>query len=146
MNPTLFSSIKHFIRDGLGCACPDEVFETMDVQHAPSRFEGLPGDCLIVIGKRLLVLLIDAGHWQDVSRHLDGLVSRGRELRDAEGFNRIRFVVATRDNEAAEPVLMEQFGDLPSLDDRLHLHVIRPEELPALYPETEQRAGEAAQS
>ena len=139
MNPTQFSTIKHFLRGELGCACPDEVFAAMDVQHAPSRFEGLPGDCLIVIAKRLLVLVIDTGHWQDVSRHLESLVSRGRELRDAEGFNRIRFVVATRDNEVAEPLLMQRFGDLPSLDDRIHLHVISPEGLPALFPETEQR-------
>lgn len=138
MNPTLFSNIKHFIRSELGCACPDEVFEAIDVQHAPSRFEGLPGDCLIVIAKRLLVLLIDTGHWRDVSRHLESLVSRGRELRDVGGFNRIRFVVATPDNEAAKTVLMEQFGSLPSLDDRIHLHVISPEGLPALHPDTEQ--------
>lgn len=139
MNPTLFSSIKHFIRDELGCACPDEVFETMDVQHAPARFEGLPGDCLIVIGNRLFVLLISTGHWQQVSRNLESLVSRGRELRDAEGFNRIRFVVATPDHEAAETVLMEQFGVLPSLDDRIHLHIIAPEGLPALFPQAEKR-------
>ena len=66
MNPTLFSNIKRFIRSELGCACPDGVFEAIDVQHAPSRFEGLPGDRLIVIAKRLLVLLIDTGHWRDV--------------------------------------------------------------------------------
>ena len=137
-----FSDIKHFVRGELGCACPDEVFEVMDVQHAPSRFEGLPGDCLIVIGRRLLVLLIDTGHWRDVSRHLDSLVSRGRELRDAGGFNRIRFVVATPDKEAAETVLREQFGGLPSLDDRIHLHVISPEGLPAWQPHTEQRRPE----
>lgn len=139
MKQTLNLSIKHFVRGELGCACPDEVFETMDVQFPPSRFEGLPGDCLIVIGKRLLVLLISAGHWQDVSGNLEHLVSRGRELRDAEGFNRIRFVVATADHEVAEAVLMEQFAALPSLDDRIHLHIIAPEGLPVLNQETEHR-------
>jgi len=139
LKQTLNSSIKHFVRGELGCACPDEVFETMDVQFAPSRFEGLPGDCLIVIGKRLLVLLISTGHWQDVSGNLEHLVSRGRELRDAEAFNRIRFVVATADHEVAEAVLMEQFAALPSLDDRIHLHIITPEGLPALNQETEHR-------
>lgn len=139
MNPTLFSVIKHFVRDELGCACPDEVFETMDVQHTPSRFGGLPGTCLIVIGNRLLVLLISTGQWQEVSRYLESLVSRGRELRDAEGFNRIRFVVATPDHEVAEALLTEQFGGLPSMDDRIHLHIIAPEGLPALFPLAEKR-------
>jgi len=137
LKPTFFSNIKHFVRGELGCACPDEVFATMDVQRAPARFEGVPGDCLIVIARRLLILLINTGHWQDVSRHLESLVDRGRELRDAEGFNRIRFVVVTRDTATAEPVLMEQFGGLPSLDDRIHLHVIRPERVPVLSTEAD---------
>ena len=139
MKPMPYSDIKYFVRSELGCACPDEVFAVTEVQPAPPCFEGLPGDRLIVIGRRLLVFLIDTGHWRDVSRHLASLVSRGRELRDAGGFNRIRFVVATPDKAAAETVLREQFGGLPLLDDRIHLHVISPEGLPALPPDMEQR-------
>ena len=137
MKQTLNSSIKHFVRSELGCACPDEVFETIDVQYSPRRFHGLPGDCLMVIGGRLLVLLIYTTHWQDVSRNLESLLNRGRALRDSEGFNRIRFVVAAADNELTEAVLMEQFSALPAKDDRTHLHIIAPEGLPALNSATE---------
>jgi len=129
------SSIKHFVRHDLGCGCPDEVFETIDVQYAPSGFAGLPGDCLIVIGTRLLVLLIVTVHWPEVSRNLESLVNRGRELRDGGGFNRFRIVLATPEPTAAQAALMEQFGDLPSLDDRVHLHIIAADGLPAaLHP------------
>jgi hypothetical protein len=129
------SSIKHFVRHDLGCGCPDEVFETIDVQYAPSGFAGLPGDCLIVIGTRLLVLLIVTVHWPEVSRNLESLVNRGRELRDGGSFNRFRIVLATPEPTAAQAALMEQFGDLPSLDDRVHLHIIAADGLPAaLHP------------
>lgn len=135
LNLILNSSIKHFVRHELGCACPDEVFATIDVQHAPSGFAGLPGDCLIAVGTRLLVLLIVTAHWPEVSRNLESLVNRGRELRDGGGFNRIRIVLATPQPTAAQAVLMEQFGDLPSLDDRVHLHIITADGLPAsLHP------------
>ena len=134
MKRTLNSSIKHFVRSELGCQCADEVFDKVDVQYAPYRFHGLPGDCLIAIGGRLLLLLIYSGRWQDVSRDLQGLLMRGRELRDAEGFNRLRFVVAAADHELAEAVLMEQFSALASKDDRVHLHVIDPAGLPVLNP------------
>jgi hypothetical protein len=131
LNQTLNSSIKHFVRSELGCACADGVFETTDVEYSPRRFHGLPGDCLMAIGGRLLVLLIYTTHWQEVSRSLESLLNRGRELRDAGGFNRIRFVIAAVDNEVAEAVLREQFSALPARDDRTHLHIIAPEGLPA---------------
>ena len=135
MNTILNSSIKHFVRHELGCACPDEVFETIDVQYAPSGFAGLPGDCLIVVGTRLLVLLIVTVRWPEVSRKLESLVNRGRELRDGGSFNRFRIVLATPDPSAAQAALTEQFGDLPSLDDRVHLHIIAADGLPAaLHP------------
>ena len=134
MKRTLDSDIRHLVRGELGCTCPDEVFDSVDVQHAPYHFHGLPGDCLIVIGERLLVLLIYSGHWQEVSDNLHSLWTRGRELRDSGGFNRLRIVVAAADKELAEAVLNKQFSALPSMDDRIHLHIIAPEALPALNP------------
>ena len=115
MNPTLTAGIKHLVRAELGCTCPEKVFNTVDVDYAPGRFEGLPVDCLIEIGGRLLVVLVWTGHWRDVSRDLERLVTRGRELRDSGRFNRLRFVIASAENEVAEKVLMEQFAALPSV-------------------------------
>lgn len=124
LNEKSSSAVRRFVRGTLGCSCPDEVFETIDVVKSPPWFEGLPGDYLLAIGNRLLVLVISTRRWEDVLQDLEELFLRGRELRDTEGFNRFRLVVATPDVEAARPVLMAQFDSLSHLDKRLHLHVI----------------------
>ncbi len=132
------ASIKQFVRGQLGCVCPDEVFTLIDVQPSPRPFEGVPGDCLVTIGDRLLLLFIETAHWQDVNRALEQLVRRGRELRDAGGFNRIRFVVATTEVQSAEALLRQRFSALSSADDRIHLHVVNPRSLPLSATQTGQ--------
>ncbi len=127
-----FSEIKHFVRRELGCACPDQVFDSIDVLDAPPRFPGLPGDYLIAIGHRLLILVIGTRSWQEVAPCLEQLFSRGRDIRDAEGFGRFRLVVVTGDIEVARPALAKLFDALTETDDRVYLHVIAPEGLPAL--------------
>jgi hypothetical protein len=134
LKPPVSSAIKEFVRGELGCTCPDEVFATIDVQSAPRQFDGIPGDCLIAIGNRLLLVLIETAHWRDVSRKLQQLVNRGRQQRDAGGFNRVRFVVATAEFETAEPLLREGFAALSSVDDRTHLHIVSPQRLPMPCP------------
>ena len=134
MNPTLRACIKQLVRVELGCSCPERVFDSIGVDHAPGRFEGLPVDCLIEIGGRLLVVLVWTVPWRVVSGDLPRLVVRSRELRDKGRFNRLRIVIASAECEAAEKVLMQQFAALPSLDDRLHLHIVAPEVVADLDP------------
>jgi len=128
----LSSAIKDFVRDELGCTCPDEVFATIDVQSVRGQFDGVPGDWRIAIGNRLLLVLIETAHWRNVSGNLEQLVNRGRQQRDACGFNRVRFVVATAECESAEPLLRKRFAALSCVDDRTHLHIVSPQQLPML--------------
>ena len=121
------SAVRRFVRGTLGCSCPDEVFEAVRIVKEPPWFDGLPGDYLLAIGHRLLVCVISTTPWQEVMENLETLFIRGCEMRDAEGFNRFRLVVATPDNRTAEAALMGQFGTLSDRDSRLHLHVVTPE-------------------
>jgi len=123
--------VKHLVRSELGCACPDRVFERIDIREASSRFADLPGDYLIGVGNRLLLLVISSACWREVAARLEHLFRRGRELRDAQGFNRFRLVVAVAEVAAARAELAERFAALPDRDDRMHLHVIRSEVLAA---------------
>jgi hypothetical protein len=132
LKPPLASTIKAFVRAELGCTCPDEVFATIDVQSVPRPFDGVHADWLITIGDRLLLVLIETTHWHDVSRNLEQLVSRGRQQRDACGFNRVRFVIATAECESAESLLRERFAALSCVDDRTHLHIVSPQQVPML--------------
>ena len=124
--------VKNFVRGILGCSCPDEVFETVHIEKNPSWFEGLPGDYLLAIGGRLLVVMINTRPWQAVLQEIAALVLRGREMRDTEGFHRFRLVMVTSDIKAAEATLEEQFNTLPVRDARIHLHIITPEPLQEL--------------
>jgi hypothetical protein len=132
LKPPPASAIEEFVRAELGCTCPDEVFATIDVQSVRRQFDGVLGDWRIAIGNRLLLVLIETTNWRDVSRNLEELVNRGRQQRDACGFNRVRFVVATAECESAEPLLRKRFAALACVDDRTHLHIVSPQQLPML--------------
>lgn len=132
MQNTALPDVKHLVRSVLGCACPDQVFDSIDIRPASARFPGLPGDHLIAIGDRLLLLVISSSSWQEVLDPLERLFVRGRELRDGDGFNRFRLVVAVQELGPAQAALTERFRALADADDRMHLHVIGTEVLSAL--------------
>jgi len=123
-------TIERFVRDELGCDCPAQVFEHVDVVHAHTAFSDLPGDYLLRIGGRLLVLVVLAPSWRPLAAVLGELFERGRAERDAEGFNRFRLVVATEDPESASRELGAILKQLPLADDRLHLHAVSAVRLP----------------
>jgi len=118
--------IEQFTRDTLGCSCPDEVFRTVSVETNPPAFRDAGPARLLRIGGRLLVLLLEL-RGQD-TLPLERLFSRGRQLRDAGGYNRFRLVVAAP--LAMHPSLGVRFARLDGLDERLHLHLITPDQLP----------------
>ena len=92
--------IKSFVQNNLGCGCSDEVFSFIQVEKNPDDFHSLPVDYLITIGNRLLIGIclyenLDVGAIKNISRSL----SAGKKLRDRNGFNRFRLVVASDSSE-----------------------------------------------
>jgi hypothetical protein len=127
-------AIEEFVREALGCTCPDEVFRSVRICHPGAAFAGLSPGYLVEIGGRLLVLVIETDHWEALSPPLEILVAQGRRLRDAGGFNRFRLVIATPEVTTARAVLARRFTALPDRDERLHLHVLSPADLPQRAP------------
>ena len=134
MKACLRITIQRFIRDVLGCTCPDEVFQTVRIDKNPRAFAGLAQAYSIAVGGRLLVLVVVADDWLTTMNELGALLERGRQLRDCRGFNRFRLVVATSEPHAAQPVLISHFESLGCRDNRLHVHVVSPDQLPAIEP------------
>lgn len=126
------AALKQLVRGELGCTCPERVFDRVEVLQSPPRLAGLPGDCLLAIGNRLLLLVIRSCDWHKVLQQLEPLSRYGRELRDAQGYNRFRLVVGTNQVAAAQAALIERWGALPHRDDRMHLHVTDPAALAGL--------------
>ena len=118
-----------FVRGRLGCGCPDEVFEDVRIERRPEPFAGLPVDALVRIGGRLLVVLCAPTGRREIEAALARIVTVGLTIRDAEGFNRVRVVVVTADDDV-EPVLAARFADTAGGDDRAFLHVVEPSAVP----------------
>lgn len=124
--------IEKLVRGDLGCTCPDEVFDAISVVHNPIEFGDLQKGYLLAIGGKLLVYLVVTHDWSSLKDGLEQIFRSGREKRDAGGFNRFRLVVVTPDIKSARRILLREFDTLGELDERLHLHVIGPEQLPKL--------------
>jgi len=130
MEAAVANALRHFVRDGLGCTCPDEVLRRIEVERSPAAFADLePAARLLKVGRRLLVLVVPCPDPQRTSQELGEWFARGRALRDAEGWNRFRLVAVTAEPAPARPCLERALAGL-GLDDRLHLHLIAPQDLP----------------
>jgi hypothetical protein len=131
MDASIRDAIERFIRNGLGCQCPDEVFRFIVVEDCPKEFGDWPQGRLISVGDRLLILVLYSDDSGAMHRMLGGLLQEGRRLREARGFNRFRLVIATNCAGLLEPLLRKEFAHLDGMDERLHLHVIAAEQVPA---------------
>ena len=130
MKPVARVPVRQFVRDVLGCSCPEAVFETVRVDENPQPFASGPASYLLRIGGRLQVLVIEVAGADAASFNPVPLLERGRQLRDAEGFNRFRLVIATPAADMVQHVLLEHFNAVAGGDERLHLHVVLPEQVP----------------
>ncbi len=122
------TSIKHFVREHLGCACPDEVFDNIRVVDRCRIFD--LSNTVYEIGGRLLVAVITPSDWHEVENNLAQLIDAGKQFRDQHGYNRFRLVIATGDTDAIAS-LQAAFRSQPNVDEKTHLHVIRPEAIPS---------------
>ena len=127
LHASIRRQIKSFVRDRLGCNCPDAVFEDIRVANHSGLFT--PDTLIYDIGGRLFVAILVPADWRDIETGLGDLVDAGIQYRDQHAYNRFRLVIATGD-DAAIDVLQSRFSALDLGDDRVHLHVITPEQLP----------------
>jgi hypothetical protein len=123
--------IKNFVRESLGCTCPDEVFEDIRVADHCTLFT--PANIIYEIGGRLVVAVLLPADWRDTARRLGQLVDTGMQYRDRQGYNRFRLVIVTSDDDANKR-LHSTFESLVNKDEKIHLHVITPEVLPLDVP------------
>ncbi|MBL4711861.1 MAG: hypothetical protein JKX75_05080 [Gammaproteobacteria bacterium] len=122
--------IEEFVRGPLGCNCPAKVFEQIDIVDNPTEFEDFSANDLIKIGGILLVLTLKVDDWISIQPRLEAIFKRGIELRDTLKFNRFRLVVATEDAKKAAQSLEEHFTTFNAMDEKIHLHVVTPDQLP----------------
>jgi hypothetical protein len=106
--------VEAFVREGLGCACPQEVFRRIRLEARGDLRE-------ITVGDRLLVVVWAPGDDCGPAA-LAQLAREARDARDARGLNRLRLVVAGEGLPARE--LERAFAAACGADERAHLHLV----------------------
>jgi hypothetical protein len=123
--------IPAFVRQRLGCTCPDEVFQSVSMDPE-FRVAGCADPLVrIGVGGRLLIYLMPDVAAAAVKQGLPQVVETGVAERDRRGYNRLRIVLDCRCPEAVARVARPLFERLPQRDDRTHLHVLDAEPLKA---------------
>ena len=119
------SAIKPFVRQGLGCSCPDTVFEkvTSEWREADGGYRRLSA------GGRLLVYLVPVGPADGLEERVIGLLRQGVRERDAAGYNRLRLVVVGPLSVPRNDALFKRFKAIAGEDQWLHLHLLAEDEV-----------------
>jgi hypothetical protein len=124
-------ALVHFVRETLGCNCPDEVLQSITV----GRGRWVPAIeaeiTRLDVGGRLLVYIVEPAGAEPLTTVVSGAVAAGLADRERHGFNRFRLVLATAEPVSIEPAARATFDAAELPDDRVHLHVVAVEDCPA---------------
>jgi|GEM_PF-245705 len=129
MNPADRQSIERFVRTTLGCQCPDEVFQSIVIDRAPTPDAALPHTRL-VIGNRLLIHVLEAPSVEATAAAVSTLATQGRTERDDKQYNRYRLVIASAHPTQVLDDAQASFASVAGDDERAHLHVLATDQLP----------------
>lgn len=114
--------IKTFVKQVLGCACPEEVFKYIEYR-SNIKINDVMLSGKINIGNKLLIYVVELNNPNSIKSILTFLVNAGKRERDDSRFNRFRLVLATdRLNEIKQDA--DVIFKTIDKDERVHLHVI----------------------
>jgi hypothetical protein len=115
--------IEDFVRQSLGCNCPQEVFEYIDCQSAVKIDENTILDYEINIGNRLLIFAAGIDKTDSMQTFISKLVKAGTKKRNEMKFNRLRIVLLTTRINDIDEQAHEIFNSIIT-DEKIHLHII----------------------
>lgn len=117
-----YENIKTFVKNKLGCGCPEEVFEYMDCQTNITL-----NDIVLCnrmnIGNRLLIYIVEVNKGDSLKNVLPLLIATGKRERDDLKFNRFRLVLASDNIDETKKIAENIFKTIDK-DEKVHLHVI----------------------
>ncbi len=127
-------AVIRFVREVIGCNCPDEVFRNIEVQRGSSAVKACSADCELRIGGRLLIV-VTSEPIAHLSARLAQVIAEGKRARDDRQFNRFRLVVQTENATQEREKLLHAFEAFAEKDERTHLHVFGKTEVPNFFVE-----------
>jgi hypothetical protein len=106
------------IQDMLGCGCPVEVFEHIQMEWIRTNDISM---LQLILGNKLLVWMVDRVKMDTPKDKASKLLEQGRIERDSRQLNRFRLVLV---GELSEPEA-EELQKLPETkSDKVHLHIL----------------------
>jgi hypothetical protein len=124
-------AITEFVRNTLGCTCPEEVFKYIDCRSIVNIDENIEPAYEINIGNRLLIFAAAIDEVDSLRSAIPKLVRAGIKKRDENKFNRFRLVLLTAPEIDIAEQASEIFSSLAA-DDKVHLHVINKDDFPVI--------------
>jgi hypothetical protein len=115
-------SIRKFVRNTLGCKCPDNVFAQIDDKQVTSKIS--PHTRSITIGGKLLLYVWEVNSPDQLQEGIPAILASGKKARNEIGLNRFRAILVTEDPSTIKiqaDFCLSQFMDI---DDKMHLHVV----------------------
>lgn len=113
--------ITPFVRQVLGCQCPQELFEQIETsieQQGGLQYQR------ILIGQHLLVYLLGVDQVHGSYDVVSELLQAGITERDRQGYNRMRLVLLGSLTQEQAAVFVEAVKELTDSDPKAHLHLI----------------------
>ena len=123
-------SIVEFAKYSLGCKCSDEVFKQID-EFDKEKDENGYWIKKIIVGRRLLILLIDSEGCKYDKGLIEYYIKKGVEERNRDQLNRLRIVLIIGDMNNYSESNTELENLLP--DDKVHLHFVLKEEVSEIF-------------
>jgi hypothetical protein len=121
-------NIIAFVKQTLGCSCPDEVFSFIECR-SDIPCSGIVLDMKINVGNRLLVYVVTVNEPDSLVHILPALVTAGKKERDGAGFNRFRLALAADDISSIEKEAGKIFRSLNE-DEKVYLHTLPRKSIP----------------
>ncbi|MDB4575892.1 hypothetical protein N9112_02925 [bacterium] len=118
--------LKGFVRNTLGCGCPEEVFEKIDV----SMYLAVGHEkevTRIVVGDTLLIYIIAPETYGDLIDGIESLGLAGKKDRDINNYNRFRLVVSGLEGDVRQREASEHFSEFFKMDAKMHIHFVNQE-------------------
>jgi hypothetical protein len=133
--------VTSFVRQVIGCNCPDEVFQHVEVRRGSNAVKSCPADYELRIGNRLLVVVTSEPVEALSGARLAKVISEGRQARNDSGFNRFRLVVRAHNVAQDKEKLLRSFKAVAGKDEKTHVHVVAKGEVPDFFAGMRPRNG-----
>lgn len=115
------TQITRFVRETLGCNCPDEVFQSIETERKTNNAESVSW-LRIDVGNTLLVY-ISADQEDKINQtQMLQMLAVGRSDRDRNRYNRFRLVLSSMTSPEQEQQLTKVFEQEVGSDEKLHIH------------------------